>query len=159
LRLRNARDQRADALAMRSSARVFFGRASHRPCLASFTCALWPPRPALLNGHAVMGVLGTLVAECHPPKPGLLAPCIALPGNAVGHVLPRAMQCEGALRCAGAPPACVVHLGQCERGVVLAPPSRWLIALLGDNLVKRKAPRLSGAGPERLVQSPWCGSR
>jgi tRNA-splicing ligase RtcB len=26
----------------------------------------------------------------------------------------------------------------------------------GDNLlVKRKAPRLSGAGPERLVQSPW----
>jgi hypothetical protein len=42
---------------------------------------------------------------------------------------------------------------------VLAPPSRWLIALLGNNLVKRKAPRLSGAGLERLVQSPWCGSR
>ena len=54
-------------------------------------CAVWPPRSALLNGYAVLHVLGLLVAECQVFKPGLLAPCVALPRDAVGHMLCQTM--------------------------------------------------------------------
>ena len=71
-------------------------------------CAVWPPRSALLNGYAVLHVLGLLVAECQVFKPGLLAPCVALPRDGCwSYAVSNAVEGKGALRCAGAPQVCV----------------------------------------------------